>query len=31
MFNGERPAEWVIGQVDYREENVYSKGAHNEN
>lgn len=31
MFNEERPAEWVMGQVDYREENVYSKGAHNEN
>jgi predicted dehydrogenase len=31
MYNDERPAEWVIGQVDYRRENVYSKGAHNEN
>lgn len=31
MFNDERPAEWVLGQVDYRRENIYSKGAHNEN
>lgn len=31
MFNDERPAEWVMGQVDYRRENVFSKGAHNEN
>jgi UDP-N-acetylglucosamine 3-dehydrogenase len=31
MYNGERPAEWVIGQIDYRTENVYSKGGHNEN
>jgi predicted dehydrogenase len=29
-FNDETPAEWVIGQVDYREENVFF-GAHNEN
>ena len=27
---GDRPAEWVIGQVDYREENRWF-GAHNEN
>lgn len=31
MFNDERPAEWVLGNVDYRKENVFSKGAHNEN
>ena len=29
-FNDERPAEWVIGQLDYREEEVYF-GTHNEN
>ena len=27
---GDRPAEWVIGQIDYREEQQYF-GAHNEN
>lgn len=27
---GDRPAEWVIGQIDYREEDLYF-GAHNEN
>jgi len=27
---GDRPAEWVIGQIDYREEQVFF-GAHNEN
>lgn len=31
MFNDERPADWVIGQIDYREENVFSSDAHNEN
>ena len=31
MFNEERPAKWVMGQVDYRTENIYSRGAHNEN
>jgi predicted dehydrogenase len=30
MFVGERPAEWVIGNVDYREESI-AFGAHNEN
>jgi predicted dehydrogenase len=30
MYAGERPVEWVIGQVDYREEHV-KYGAHNEN
>ena len=30
FFNGEHDAEWVIGQVDYRTENV-RYGAHNEN
>ena len=29
-FNDEIPAEWVMGQVDYREENVLF-GSHNEN
>lgn len=29
-FNDERPAVWVIAQIDYREENVFF-GAHNEN
>jgi predicted dehydrogenase len=29
-FNDETPAEWVMGQVDYREENVLF-GSHNEN
>jgi predicted dehydrogenase len=29
-YNDESPAEWVIGQIDYREENVWF-GAHNEN
>ena len=30
MYNGQRSIEWVIGQVDYREEHV-KYGAHNEN
>ena len=30
FFNGECPAEWVLGQIDYRTENV-RYGAHNEN
>lgn len=30
MYNGESPVEWVIGQIDYREEYV-KYGAHNEN
>lgn len=30
FFNGERPAKWVIGQVDYRKENLVF-GAHCEN
>jgi len=30
MYAGEAPVEWVIGQVDYREEHV-KYGAHNEN
>jgi len=29
-FNDETPAEWVMGQIDYREENVLF-GSHNEN
>jgi UDP-N-acetylglucosamine 3-dehydrogenase len=29
-FNDERPAKWVIGQLDYRDEEVYF-GTHNEN
>lgn len=29
-FNGDRPADWVLGQVDYRTENRLF-GAHNEN
>lgn len=29
-FNENRPAEWVLGQIDYREENKWF-GAHNEN
>jgi predicted dehydrogenase len=31
LFNDEERAEWVIAQIDYREENIYSSGAHNEN
>lgn len=31
LFNDEQPAAWVLGQVDYRRENVFSKAAHNEN
>lgn len=30
FYNDEHPPEWVIGQVDYREEDVWF-GAHNEN
>ena len=30
MFNGDRPAEWVIAQLDYRDEDVRF-GAHQEN
>lgn len=30
MFNGDRPADWVIAQLDYREEDVRF-GAHQEN
>ena len=30
MYNDERPAEWVIGQIDYRTENIH-RGTHNEN
>ena len=30
MYNGERQPEWVLGNVDYREEHV-KYGAHNEN
>lgn len=29
-FNGDREAEWAIGQIDYRDENKWF-GAHNEN
>lgn len=30
FFNGESPAKWVLGQIDYREEN-FVFGSHNEN
>jgi predicted dehydrogenase len=30
LLNGERPAEWALAQIDYREENV-RYGTHNEN
>ena len=30
LFNGERPAKWVLGQIDYRRENRFF-GAHCEN
>lgn len=31
LLNDEHAAEWVLGQIDCREENVFSSGAHNEN
>jgi predicted dehydrogenase len=31
FLNDDHAAEWVIGQVDYRTENIFSSGAHNEN